>query len=87
MFATTHPGRPSEALTREEAVTAYTRGSAFAEFMDKDKGHLSPGALADFAVLSADVFTVPAQQLPAIHSVLTMIGGQIAHDSGTVGRE
>jgi predicted amidohydrolase YtcJ len=86
MFATTYPGRPTEALTREEAVTAYTNGSAFAEFTEKEKGHLSPGALADLAVLSADVFTVPADQLPAIHSVLTMIGGQIAHDSGAVGR-
>ena len=37
MFATTHPNSPSEALTREQAVTAYTRGSAFAEFAEHDK--------------------------------------------------
>jgi predicted amidohydrolase YtcJ len=84
MLATTHPARPSEALTREEAITAYTRGSAFAEFMEKERGHLGPGALADLAVLSADVFTVPTDQLPSIHSVLTMIGGRIVHDSGAV---
>lgn len=87
MFATTHPDRPSEALTREQAVTAYTRGSAFAEFTEKEKGHLSPGALADIAVLSADVFTAPPQQLPSIESVLTLVGGRIVHDSGVVARQ
>lgn len=82
LFATTHAVRPSEALSREQAVTAYTRGSAFAEFAERDKGHLSAGALADLAVLSADLFTVPPDQLPAIESVLTLIGGQPAHDAG-----
>jgi predicted amidohydrolase YtcJ len=86
MFATTHPARPSEALSREEAVAAYTRGSAYAEHAEKDKGHLSPGALADLAVLSADVFTVPASELPAIKSVLTMVGGRVVHDAGVIGR-
>lgn len=86
MFATTHPARPGEALSREQAVTAYTLGSAFAEYTEKDKGHLSPGALADLAVLSADVFTVPANDLPAITSVLTMIGGRVVHDAGVIGR-
>ena len=86
MFATTHPSRPSEALTREEAVSAYTRGSAFAEHAEKDKGHLSPGALADLAVLSADVFSVPSSELPGITSVMTMIGGRVVHDVGVIGR-
>ena len=86
MFATTFPERPREALSRAQAVTAYTRGSAFAEFTEKEKGHLSPGALADLAVLSADVFEAPANQLPDIVSVLTMVGGRIVHDSGAVRR-
>jgi predicted amidohydrolase YtcJ len=86
MFATLHPVNPAEALSREEAVTAYTRGSAYAEFKDKEKGWLGTGALADLAVLSADLFTVPANQLPALHSVLTMIGGQTVHDAGVLGR-
>jgi predicted amidohydrolase YtcJ len=84
MFATTHPVNPAEALSREEAVVAYTRGSAFAEFAEKDKGQLSVGALADLAVLSGDLFSVPAEQLPRINSVLTLIGGQIVHDTGVV---
>jgi predicted amidohydrolase YtcJ len=82
LFATSHPVRPAEALSREQAVAAYTLGSAFAEFTEQEKGHLSPGALADLAVLSADLFTVPPDQLPSIQSVLTLIGGQPAHDAG-----
>ena len=77
MFATMHPRNPSEAVTREQAVIAYTRGSAFAEFQEKEKGTLAPGMLADLAVLSQDVFTVPPPELPKTTSMLTMIGGRI----------
>jgi hypothetical protein len=82
LFATTHPANPPEALSREQAVAAYTNGSAFAEFAERDKGRLMPGALADLAVLSADVFTAPPPQLPAIVSLLTLVGGMPAHDTG-----
>ena len=64
MFATTHPNRPSEAITREQAVTAYTRTSAYAEFAEKERGTLEPGKLADLAVLSQDIFQVAAADLP-----------------------
>lgn len=84
MAATTHPTNPKEALTREQAVAAYTTGSAFAEFKEKEKGQLAPGMLADLAVLSADVFTVPVAELEAIKSVLTLLGGRIVHETGAV---
>jgi predicted amidohydrolase YtcJ len=76
MFACMHPFRPSEALTVEEAVIAYTKTSAYAEMQD-NKGMIAPGQLADLAVLSNDIFTMPLQQLPATHSVLTMVNGKI----------
>ena len=82
LFATTHAVNPAEALTREQAVTAYTYGSAYAEFTEREKGRLVPGALADLAVLSADLFTVAPNELPALHSVLTLIGGQPVHNAG-----
>ena len=63
-------------MTREQAVVAYTLTSAYAEFAEKDKGSLEPGKLADLAVLSQDIFTVPAEALPATESVLTMVGGK-----------
>jgi predicted amidohydrolase YtcJ len=81
MFATTHPNNPAEALTREQAVTAYTLGSAFAEFAERDKGMLKAGMLADLTVLSQDIFTVPAPRLPATTSILTMVGGQVVCDA------
>jgi predicted amidohydrolase YtcJ len=84
MFAVTHPDNPAEALTREQAVIAYTAGSAYAEFAEKDKGTLEPGKLADLAVLSRDVFSVPIPELPKIVSVLTMVGGKIVYDANAV---
>ncbi len=68
----------------EQAVSAYTRGAAYAEFAERDKGWLGVGTLADFAVLSDDVFTVPAAQLPGITSVLTVVGGTIVYDAGVL---
>lgn len=84
MFASIHPVNPAEAISREEAVVAYTRGSAFAEFAENQKGMLAPGMLADMAVLSQDIFTVPAAQLPGTRSVMTLVGGRIAYDSGSL---
>jgi predicted amidohydrolase YtcJ len=84
MAAVTHPANPKEALTREQAVSAYTTGSAFAEFKEKDKGQIALGKLADLAVLSADVFTIPVEQLEGIRSVMTIFGGRIVHDTGAV---
>ncbi len=85
MFAVTHPARPSEAITIEQAVEAYTRGSAYAEFEEAEKGSIEPGKVADLAVLSQDIFTVPAGALPATESILTLLGGEIVHDAGLLG--
>ena len=71
-------------LTREEAVRAMTWGSAYAEKAERDKGWLGPGTLADLAVLSDDLFAVPAGRLPAITSVLTLVGGTIVYDAGVL---
>src|ERR1700687_1766540 len=52
MLASTYPGKPKEALTREQAVIAYTLTATYGEFEEKEKGSLVPGKLADLAVLS-----------------------------------
>lgn len=80
MFAITHPDNPSEAISREQAVRAYTSGSAFAEFAERDKGMLKAGMLADLAVLSQDIFSLPPEALPSTTSVLTIVDGRIVHD-------
>jgi predicted amidohydrolase YtcJ len=81
VLACTHPDRPSEALTREQAVIAYTRTAAYAEFAHADKGTREPGRLAELAVLSQDIFTIPIGELPSTTSVLTLVGGRVAYDA------
>ena len=80
-FAATAAARSGEVLSRQEFVGLMTRGSAFAEFAERDKGMLSPGMWADIAVLSRDIFTCPDEALAGTESVLTMIGGKVAHDA------
>jgi predicted amidohydrolase YtcJ len=81
MFASAHPSRPSESISRSQAVEAYTFGSAFAEFAEREKGILKAGMLADLAVLSQDIFSVPPDALPATRSVLTIVDGRIVYDA------
>jgi hypothetical protein len=68
---------PEEKITVEEALRAYTAGSAYAEFAEGEKGQLAPGFLADLVVLSEDPFEVPVERLEEIHPVLTMVNGRI----------
>lgn len=84
MLASTYPGKPKEALTREQAIIAYTLTSAYAEFAERDKGSLEPGKLADLAVLSQDIFRVAPEELTKTESVLTMVGGKIVYDTKAV---
>jgi predicted amidohydrolase YtcJ len=79
-----YPGKPQEAITREQAVTAYTLTAAYAEFAEKDEGSLEPGKLADLAVLSQDIFRVPPGELPKTEAVLTLVGGKIVYDAKAV---
>ena len=81
MMASIHPARPTEAITREQAVEAYTNGSAFAEFTENEKGTLTKGKLADLSVLSQDIFKIPLPELPKTKSVLTLVGGKVVYDA------
>lgn len=84
-LAVTHPTRPEEALTMEQAVMAYTKGSAYAEFQEHHKGMLKRGYLADLAVLSQDIFAIPpSPDLLTTTSLLTLVGGERVHDSGSL---
>jgi predicted amidohydrolase YtcJ len=82
MLAAVHPLHPSEGISVEEAVVASTLGAAFAEDREQVKGSIAVGKLADLAVLSQDVFTIPVSQIVATRSLLTMVGGEIVYDSG-----
>ena len=73
---------PSQRLTRLEALKAITMGGAYFSFEEDRRGSVETGKLADLAVLSDDYLVVPEDEIPGLHSVLTMVGGQVVHSSG-----
>ncbi|WP_240008400.1 amidohydrolase [Pseudaquidulcibacter saccharophilus] len=81
LLASVHPDNPEEAISREQALLAYTKQSAFAEYQEAVKGTLSVGKLADLAVLSDDILTIAPPELPKVSSVLTIIDGKIVYDA------
>jgi predicted amidohydrolase YtcJ len=87
MIVTDASGKPSGSLTREQAVIAYTRMAAYAEFAEKDKGTLEPGKFADLAVLSQDIFRVASGDLPKTESLLTVVGGKVVYSAGPLAQK
>ena len=70
---------PEEKVSLEEAIRAYTLGSAFAEFEERRKGTLSPGKFADLIILSQDITNVSPSELLRTDVLLTMVGGKIVY--------
>lgn len=70
---------PEQCLTVQEAVQAYTLGSAMASGEAHLKGSITPGKVADMAVLSRDIFRVPAEEILNTVVDITMVGGRIVH--------
>jgi predicted amidohydrolase YtcJ len=66
-------------LDRSEALKLYTAGSSWFSTEDGKKGALAPGQLADFAVLSADYFSIPEEEIKQLESVLTVVGGKVVY--------
>jgi predicted amidohydrolase YtcJ len=66
-------------LDRSEALKLYTAGSSWFSTEEGKKGALAPGQLADIAVLSADYFSVPEEEIKHLESVLTIVGGKIVY--------
>ncbi|MFT7646214.1 MAG: putative amidohydrolase YtcJ [Candidatus Poriferisodalaceae bacterium] len=74
------PFNPHEALTIDEALKAYTLGSAYASFDEHRKGTLTTGKLADMVVLSDDLSEVDSDGIDQVGVVATMVGGIFRHD-------
>ncbi|MGC0420854.1 amidohydrolase [Embleya sp. AB8] len=70
---------PSETLDVETAVHGYTMGSAYANFLEHERGSLTVGKLADFVVLSRDIMTIPATEIPDTVCDVVAVGGEIVH--------
>lgn len=74
----TSPSNP-ESITRAEAVDAYTKGSAYAEFAENDKGTIADGKFADLAVLSSDI--LDRGDIAGTVSLMTIVNGNIVYDA------
>jgi hypothetical protein len=74
---------PEERVTIEQAISCYTRGSAYAERAEDRKGTLTPGKLADMVILSNDLFTISPRAILDTRPVLTMVGGRVVHEAWT----
>jgi predicted amidohydrolase YtcJ len=72
---------PAQRITVAEAVTAYTAGSAYAAFHEKDRGILKPGALADCVLLSRDIFDPKNRHTLGTTTVqMTIVGGRVVFE-------
>ena len=72
---------PEQKLSVAEAVEAYTIGSAYAEFQDKEKGSITPGKLADMVLLSDDLFSIVPEKIRDVRVLQTIVGGKLVFDA------
>ncbi|HEY6274176.1 MAG TPA: amidohydrolase [Terriglobales bacterium] len=70
---------PEQKLSVAEAVEAYTLGSAYAEFQENEKGSITPGKLADFVVVSDDIFKIPPAAIKNVKVEATYVGGKLVY--------
>lgn len=73
---------PVNRLTIDEALTAYTEGSAYAEFEETVKGHIAPGMLADFVVLDRDLTSIRPHDILGTKVLRTVVGGKTVYEGG-----
>ncbi|HXZ27730.1 MAG TPA: amidohydrolase family protein, partial [Terriglobales bacterium] len=79
--AGTHSWYPEQKLSIDEAIAAYTWGSAYAQFAEKDKGMLAPGYLADFVVLDRDLTKVAPAEILKTRVLRTVVGGKTVYEA------
>ena len=70
---------PEQKISVEEAVHAYTVGSAYAEFQENIKGTITPGKVADLVMLSRDIFKIDPTQIDKTKVLLTIMDGRIVY--------
>ena len=77
-----HPGGwiPEQKITVEDALRAYTSGSAYASFEDNIKGTLEPNKLADFVLIDRDLTRIPHEQIRDARIMMTIVGGRVVYE-------
>ena len=77
---------PEQKLSVAEAIEAYTMGSAYAEFQEKEKGSITPGKLADMVLLSDDIFSIEPEKIREVRVLKTFVGGRLVFDAVAPGQ-
>jgi predicted amidohydrolase YtcJ len=72
---------PEQKITVQEAVRAYTVGSAIAEFQETVKGSITRGKLADIVILSQDIFKIDPKDIENVKVVLTLVDGRVVYEA------
>ena len=77
-----HPGGwvPEEKITVDEALTAYTRGGAYASFEEDIKGMLKPGMLADLVIIDRDLTQIAPEAIREARIMRTIVGGRTVYE-------
>jgi len=71
---------PQQKITVDEAVRAYTVGSAYAEFQESVKGTITPGKLADLVILSSDIFSIDPIEIENVKVLMTIVDGRVVYE-------
>lgn len=72
---------PEQKISVEEAVRAYTVGSAFAESAEGVKGTITPGKLADLVILSSDIFQINPIEIEKVKVMTTILDGRVVYEA------
>jgi len=70
---------PEQKITVDEALSAYTRGGAYASFSEGDTGAIMPGMLADITVIDHDLRSIPAAEIRNAKILRTIVGGRTTY--------
>ncbi|MCP3757512.1 amidohydrolase [Streptomyces sp. TBY4] len=73
------PWQEQETVDARRAVYGYTMGSAYANFLDEDRGSLTVGKAADFVILSRDILAVAPERIPGTVAETVVVAGEVVH--------
>src|SRR5438477_9156006 len=71
---------PEQKISLEEAIRAYTIGSAYAEFQENEKGTIAPGRLGDIVILSRNIFQIDPNEIEKVKVVITIMDGRVVYE-------